>query len=164
MADISTEWDSFAATVRHYQYNLLTPAQEADGLTATIVVASWDVWEHGAACPDGYTFGDGSTVEATSGQPRTSNDFTEMHKDDGAKRRDLYGEQAQENVWHKEIREDIDKAPDADTYDQRKVYINPRWDLKEQLDEIKKGKVTKRIKKARRGVPPKWISRTKRGK
>ena len=147
--DISSEWEDFAASVTHRQYQLLSHTADEAGLEATIVINSWDVRHAGKNCPDGYVFTDMSTVEATTNVPNTRKDMSEMHEDDKTEAKDLYGTDAQKNLWHELVRLDIAKSPDSSTYDERKVYVNPRWDLVHQLEEIRKGKVTKRIKKAR---------------
>jgi len=147
VADIADEWnDTYGAYVVHYTYRPLTTAQEEAGVTATIVTASVRVWTPGANCPDGHLFGDGSTVEASSLSPKLRDDLSELMKDDRKNARDLDGNL--ETFWHKQIRQDIAKAPDPSEYDNNKVYVNPRWDLESQLKEIKSGRITKKIKKA----------------
>ena len=147
--DISSEWEDFAASVTHTTYYPLSWEDDRDGVSATRVLATVTSRHAGYACPDGHIFSDLSTVEATSGVPTTRRDKSEMHKDDKAEVKDLYGTDAQKNLWHELVRLDIAKSPDSSTYDKRKVYINPRWDLEFQLNEIRKGKTTKRVKKAR---------------
>ena len=147
--DIYQEWQDYGATVVYTQYYPLSDADAEAGLTATRVLATWSVWEPGANCPDGHVFSDGSTVLATSGDPKTPIDVDKMHKDDREQVDELYGTFAQANAWHAQVRNDIAKAPDDGDYKHRKVYVVPRWDLKSQLEDLKKGRVTKRIKRGK---------------
>ena len=147
--DIYDEWQDYSATVTYTQYYPLSDADADAGLTATRVKSTTDVREPGANCPDGHEFDDGSVVLATSGDPKTTEDVEKMHKDDRKQPKELHGDEAQANKWHAQVREDIDGAPDDGTYKDRKVYVVPAWDLESQLEDIKKGRVTKRIKRGR---------------
>ena len=146
---IAEQWYNRGATVVYKTYQPLTPAQQADGTTATIVTASHREWVPGRGCPDGFEFDDKSVVLATTGYPKVRDDMVEMRKDDKSTPKELYGTEAKANEWHAQVREDIDGAPDDKTYKNRKVYVVPSWDLESQLEDIKKGRVTKQIKRGK---------------
>lgn len=156
MVDINTEWtDTYGATVLRQTYRPLTWEQERDGVTATIVIASYREWVPGADIPDGHVFDDMSTVLATGDIPRITKDVSELNKDDKKKRKDLKGSTT--SFWHDEIRADIDSAPPQKEYDSNKVYVNPKWDLADQLKAIKDDVVPNRFKKPKKGYRPKWV-------
>ncbi len=155
MVDINTEWHSYGATVLRQTYRPLTWEQERDGITATIVIASYREWVPGYTCPAGHIFSDKSTVQATSNIPRTPRDVSERNKDDRKNPRSLKG--TYENLWHSEVRADIDGAPPQSEYDSNKVYVNPKWDLVDQLKAIKEDRVPNRFKKPKKGYRPKWV-------
>ena len=106
-------------------------------------------------CPDGYIFGDYSTVLATSVPPKSRKDFSEMNKDDKVTAKDLDGNVA-ENEWHQGVRADYAKAPTTN-YKNRKVYIDNRLDFNTQLEDIRKDRTSKRINKSKTPEMPEWI-------
>ena len=154
---IASQWDSYAASVVYKEYQPPTWQQEELGLTGTIVIASVVNRRAGVAMPDGFIFADYSAVEATTTQPRISKDRTELHKDDTKVGKDLYGDS--ENEWHRQIREDLERAPNPSWYKNNKWYIQPRWDLADQLSDKAKQKVTKRIKTLKRTPGPDWLEK-----
>ena len=158
MADINEEWYNFGATILRTTKQLPSVAQDEAGITPATVTASVRVWQAGVNCPDGHVFADYSTVQATSLNPTTREDKKEMHKDDKANAKTLYGNA--ENEWHEGVRGDFNKVPDTD-YKNRKVYINMRWNFEDQLEEIKKDKErsSPRINKVDVGKRPKWLDK-----
>lgn len=158
MADINNEWYDFGATVLKTTTQLPNVAQDEAGIVPATVTASVRVWEAGKDCPDGHQFEDYSVVQATSANPTTAEDKSEMHQDDKARKKDLLGDA--ENEWHEGVREDYNKVPTT-PYKNRKVYINMRWEFESQLEEIKKDKerASPRIKKVEIGKRPKWIDK-----
>lgn len=155
MADISSEWDSFAATVVRYVYQAPSIAQDLAGITPATVVASYAESRPGANCPSGYVFDDKSTVLATTSIPTLRKDKTEINKDDKSNPRAIDGNTA-ENEWHSGVRDDISKSPKTN-YKERKVYINPRWDLKSQLKDLDKERSVKIEKVKESFDTPEWI-------
>ena len=156
MADISSEWEGFGATVLKVTYQLPSPAQDEAGITPGTVVASVREWQPGANCPDGYVFADYSSVQATSLSPTSREDWIDYRKDDKVNPKDLKGNTTV-SEWHQGVREDIAKVP-VSNYKNRQVFINRNWDFNYQLEEIRKGITTIKIKKkAPAKEVPEWL-------
>ena len=156
--NIASEWDNYAATVVYKSYLPLTHENFELGYTeATTVTASTREWVPGYLCPDGHTFTDKSVVEATAGMSNTNKDMEELWKDDGVTPKSLKGNTRL--GWHEEVRRDIEKAPSMSWYETNKWYISRGWSLKQQMEDMKKKKIRKRMRKPRRVKLPKWLDK-----